>query len=165
MRGTDFYESYTGVVLPLKKLDFMAIPGKRGAVENWGLIQFDERRLLFNEVCSAAVSDRGGGGGGGWGATTASCGLNSTCRSGMVECCMMRACACWPDGGWGGGGGAVGGCGWVPFAGVLVEHCTIGKMRARLYDRALQVKAVIQNSAMSLVVKFHDRHSACWAGL
>ena len=52
VRGTDFYEGYTGVTLPLKKMDLMAIPGKRGAVENWGLIQFDERRVLFNEVSS-----------------------------------------------------------------------------------------------------------------
>ncbi|KAL3162156.1 hypothetical protein ABBQ32_009864 [Trebouxia sp. C0010 RCD-2024] len=54
VQGTDFYESYTGVVLPMKKMDLMAIPGKRGAVENWGLIQFDERRLLFNEATEGA---------------------------------------------------------------------------------------------------------------
>lgn len=50
MQGTQFYENYTGIVLPLQKLDFVAIPGRRGAVENWGLIQFDERRMLFNQV-------------------------------------------------------------------------------------------------------------------
>ena len=48
--GTGFYEAYTGVILPLNKLDLMAIPGRGGAVENWGLIQFDERRMLFNQV-------------------------------------------------------------------------------------------------------------------
>ena len=52
VQGTNFYESYTGVVLPLRKLDMMAIPGKSGAVENWGLIQFDERRMLVNQVSS-----------------------------------------------------------------------------------------------------------------
>lgn len=51
VQGTNFYESYTGVVLPLPKLDMVAIPGRGGAVENWGLIQFDERRMLVNEVC------------------------------------------------------------------------------------------------------------------
>lgn len=50
LQGTNFYESYTGVELPLKKLDMMGIPGKGGAVENWGLIQFDERRMLVNDV-------------------------------------------------------------------------------------------------------------------
>ncbi len=51
LQGSNFYESYTGVDLPLAKLDMMGIPGKGGAVENWGLIQFDERRMLVNEVC------------------------------------------------------------------------------------------------------------------
>ena len=50
VEGTNFYEGYTGVALPLQKLDLMAVPGKGGAVENWGLLQMDERRLLFNEV-------------------------------------------------------------------------------------------------------------------
>lgn len=50
VKGTEFYEGYTGVALPLQKLDLMAIPGRGGAVENWGLMQYDERRLLVNEV-------------------------------------------------------------------------------------------------------------------
>ena len=50
LRGTNYYESYTCIKLPLSKLDFMAIPGLGGAVENWGLLQFDERRMLVNEV-------------------------------------------------------------------------------------------------------------------
>ena len=48
--GTDFYEDYTGIRLPLPKLDMVAIPGKRGAVEHWGLLQFDEERMLVNKV-------------------------------------------------------------------------------------------------------------------
>ena len=28
----------------------MAIPGLGGAVEHWGILQFDERRMLVNEV-------------------------------------------------------------------------------------------------------------------
>ncbi|KAL0039225.1 hypothetical protein WJX77_012027 [Trebouxia sp. C0004] len=54
LQGTNFYESYTGIELPLTKLDMMAIPGKGGAVENWGLIQFDERRMLVNEATEGA---------------------------------------------------------------------------------------------------------------
>ena len=50
MAGTDFYEYYTGIKLPLPKLDMVAIPGKRGAVEHWGLLQFDEERMLVNQV-------------------------------------------------------------------------------------------------------------------
>ena len=50
VRGTNFYENYTGVILPLHKIDLMAIPGRGGAVENWGLLQFDERRMLVNQV-------------------------------------------------------------------------------------------------------------------
>ena len=34
----------------------MAIPGRGGAIENWGLIQFDERRLLVNEVSAMFLS-------------------------------------------------------------------------------------------------------------
>ena len=56
LHGTNFYESYTGIELPLTKLDMTGIPGKGGAVENWGLIQFDERRMLVNEVCRFVVS-------------------------------------------------------------------------------------------------------------
>ena len=48
--GTDFYEDYTGIKLPLPKLDMVAIPGKRGAVEHWGLLQFDEERMLVDKV-------------------------------------------------------------------------------------------------------------------
>ena len=56
LHGTNYYEAYTGIELPLKKLDFMAIPGLGGAVENWGLLQFDERRMLVNEVASFSVT-------------------------------------------------------------------------------------------------------------
>lgn len=50
LAGTEFYEDYTGIRLPLSKLDMVAIPGKRGAVEHWGLLQFDEERMLVNKV-------------------------------------------------------------------------------------------------------------------
>ncbi|KAK9834407.1 hypothetical protein WJX74_001127 [Apatococcus lobatus] len=45
-RGFEFYQSYTKASLPLTKLDFVAVPGKTGAMENWGLLLFDEARML-----------------------------------------------------------------------------------------------------------------------
>jgi hypothetical protein len=39
---------------PLTKFDFVAVPGKAGAMENWGLLMFDERRLLYNEAWEGA---------------------------------------------------------------------------------------------------------------
>ncbi|KAK9803097.1 hypothetical protein WJX73_001509 [Symbiochloris irregularis] len=44
----DFYTNWTGVHLPLEKIDYVAVPGKGGAMENWGLLQFDERRFLVD---------------------------------------------------------------------------------------------------------------------
>lgn len=45
-----FYTEYTGIAQPLKKFDLVAIPGKSGAMENWGLLLFDETRFLVNNV-------------------------------------------------------------------------------------------------------------------
>lgn len=47
----DYYTNWTGIELPLSKFDYVAVPGKSGAMENWGLLQFDERRLLVDPVC------------------------------------------------------------------------------------------------------------------
>jgi len=46
----DFYEAWTGVKQPLPKFDLVAVPGKTGAMENWGLLLFDEFRFLLNHV-------------------------------------------------------------------------------------------------------------------
>ena len=46
----DFYTNWTGVHQPLTKFDYVAVPGKAGAMENWGLLQFDERRMLVDPV-------------------------------------------------------------------------------------------------------------------
>ena len=35
---------------PLEKFDLVAVPGKGGAMENWGLLLFDEGRFLFNNA-------------------------------------------------------------------------------------------------------------------
>ena len=56
MLGFDFYEAWTGVAQPLTKFDLVAVPGKTGAMENWGLLLFDERRFLFNRVCTCSAT-------------------------------------------------------------------------------------------------------------
>jgi aminopeptidase N len=41
------YQTYTGVSqsrAPATKWDLVAVPGKSGAVENWGLVVFDAER-------------------------------------------------------------------------------------------------------------------------
>ena len=43
-----FYGHLTGVAFALPKADMVAVPGKGGAMENWGLLLFDERRFLVN---------------------------------------------------------------------------------------------------------------------
>ena len=43
-----FYEEHFGVKYPLPKMDLMYEPHKGGAMENWGLILFDERALLID---------------------------------------------------------------------------------------------------------------------
>lgn len=45
-----FYEGWTNFTQPLRKFDLVAVPGKAGAMENWGLLLFDEDRFLVNEV-------------------------------------------------------------------------------------------------------------------
>ncbi len=54
-KAYDYYTSYTGVKLPLPKLDMVAVPGRRHAEPHWGLALFDERRLLYNKVIAAAT--------------------------------------------------------------------------------------------------------------
>jgi aminopeptidase N len=49
-KAYEFYAKYTGVRLPLPKLDMVAVPGRTHAEPHWGLALFDERRLLYNKV-------------------------------------------------------------------------------------------------------------------
>ena len=51
----EFYTNWTGVQQPLTKFDYVAVPGKGGAMENWGLLQFDERRMLVDPVSVACT--------------------------------------------------------------------------------------------------------------
>lgn len=46
----EFYAGYTGITLPLPKMDMVAVPGRRHAEPHWGLAMFDDRRFLFNRV-------------------------------------------------------------------------------------------------------------------
>ena len=50
-KAYEFYAKYTGVKLPLPKLDMVAVPGRTHAEPHWGLALFDERSLLYNKVC------------------------------------------------------------------------------------------------------------------
>ncbi|KAK9861578.1 hypothetical protein WJX84_009108, partial [Apatococcus fuscideae] len=56
-RGHELYRTYSNASLPLPKLDLVAVPGKAGAMENWGLLLFDQPRMLTHPV-SGGVWDR-----------------------------------------------------------------------------------------------------------
>jgi hypothetical protein len=49
-----YYEDYLAYTLPIPKLDLVAVPGRAGAMENWGLILLDERRALVNASAAGA---------------------------------------------------------------------------------------------------------------
>ena len=53
-RITHFFEEYFNVEYSLPKMDIAAVPGRGGAMENWGLIIFGASRLLFDEENSGA---------------------------------------------------------------------------------------------------------------
>lgn len=48
VKALEFYESYTNFTLPFAKMDLVAVPGRGGAMENWGLLLMDEPRFLWN---------------------------------------------------------------------------------------------------------------------
>lgn len=45
-----YYKDYFGTAYPLPKLDQIAVPGKRGAMENWGLITYSEDALIVDPM-------------------------------------------------------------------------------------------------------------------
>jgi len=50
-----YYEELFGIGYPLPKLDFAAIPDfSGGAMENWGLVTFEEEGLLVSETASSS---------------------------------------------------------------------------------------------------------------
>ena len=48
-----YFEKYFNVSYPLPKQDMIALPGKPGAMENWGLITYSEQALLYKPGVSA----------------------------------------------------------------------------------------------------------------
>ena len=50
-----FYEDYFNMNYSLPKLDFVAVPDKGGAMENWGLIIFRRDGLLYDEENSGTM--------------------------------------------------------------------------------------------------------------
>ncbi|XP_072215386.1 leucyl-cystinyl aminopeptidase isoform X4 [Excalfactoria chinensis] len=55
----EFYENYFLINYPLEKLDLVAIPDfQSGAMENWGLITFQETTLLFDNNASSARDEK-----------------------------------------------------------------------------------------------------------
>ncbi|GLC44262.1 hypothetical protein PLESTM_001574500 [Pleodorina starrii] len=53
-----YYSSYTGLALPLPKLDLLVVPGKAYAMENWGLLTFDTDRFLVPSSSRGGASAR-----------------------------------------------------------------------------------------------------------
>jgi len=54
-KAFEYYsKEYTSVTQPVKTYDFVAFPGKAVAMENWGLLIFDEGRALYNATTSGA---------------------------------------------------------------------------------------------------------------
>ena len=50
----DYYANYSATPQPLTKFDLVAVPGKGGAMENWGLLMFDETRCAAPTPCGRA---------------------------------------------------------------------------------------------------------------
>ncbi len=52
----DFFQNFYKIEYPLPKMDVAAIPDFRGAMENWGLITFEEDGLLYQEGISDVIN-------------------------------------------------------------------------------------------------------------
>lgn len=54
-----FYEDYFGIPYPLEKLDLVAVPEFVAvAMENWGLMTFEEGRMLHDPAVSSALNEQ-----------------------------------------------------------------------------------------------------------
>ncbi|KAB2634423.1 aminopeptidase M1-like [Pyrus ussuriensis x Pyrus communis] len=56
VRTLEFYKDYFSMPYSLPKLDMVAIPDFHGAMENYGLVTYQESALLFDEQNSAAAN-------------------------------------------------------------------------------------------------------------
>ncbi|XP_059949175.1 leucyl-cystinyl aminopeptidase isoform X2 [Mesoplodon densirostris] len=55
----EFYQNYFEIQYPLKKLDLVAIPDfEAGAMENWGLLTFQEGTLLYDNNTSSVMDKK-----------------------------------------------------------------------------------------------------------
>ncbi|KAK9448238.1 peptidase family M1-domain-containing protein [Limtongia smithiae] len=59
-RALKVFEKIFGIEYPLPKIDLIAIPGGQGAMENWGLVTFNESLLLVDEKATSAEAFRAG---------------------------------------------------------------------------------------------------------
>lgn len=55
-RALAFYEKQFGAKYPLPKLDLLGVAAHNGAMENWGLIIFQDRALLTNKTVTSAAA-------------------------------------------------------------------------------------------------------------
>ena len=49
-QAVTFYTNLTGVQQPLSELSALVVPGKEGSSAGWGLLLFDEKQFIVNEV-------------------------------------------------------------------------------------------------------------------
>jgi len=62
-RALETFEKIFDIDFPLPKMDLIAVPSGQGAMENWGLVTFNESYLLIDEKESSAETSRLGGSG------------------------------------------------------------------------------------------------------
>ncbi|RQM05792.1 hypothetical protein DH86_00004164 [Scytalidium sp. 3C] len=57
-RTLQVFEKTFGIKFPLPKIDLIAVPGNQGAMEDWGLVTFNENLLLVDEKATSAEAFR-----------------------------------------------------------------------------------------------------------
>jgi hypothetical protein len=55
-KALPYYEAYFDAPQPLTQFDLVAVPGKAGAMENWGLLLLDEPRALHDPAAAGVYS-------------------------------------------------------------------------------------------------------------
>ncbi|KAI8823190.1 peptidase family M1-domain-containing protein [Fimicolochytrium jonesii] len=54
VRTLEFFSEYFDIAYPLRKMDFIAVPGLPGAMENWGLVTYGEMALFVDETLTSS---------------------------------------------------------------------------------------------------------------